>query len=48
MDILEAKKSVADFMGRCYQRDLTTITGGNISMRYGDLMLITPSGKAKS
>ena len=48
MDILEAKKSVADFMGRCYQRGLTTITGGNISMRYGDLMLITPSGKAKS
>ena len=48
MDINEAKKSVADFMGRCYQRGLTTITGGNISMRLGDVMLITPSGKAKS
>lgn len=48
MDINEAKKSVADFMGRCYQRGLTTITGGNISVRFGDLMLITPSGKAKS
>ena len=48
MDITEAKKSVADYMGRCYQRGLTTITGGNISLRYGDIMLITPSGKAKS
>lgn len=48
MDIDEAKKSVADFMGRCYQRGLTTATGGNISMRYEDLMLITPSGKDKA
>lgn len=35
-------------MGRLYERHLTTATGGNISMRIGDSMLITPSGKDKS
>ena len=44
----EAKSSIAYFMHRAYERGLTTSTGGNISMRYGDLMLITPSGKDKN
>ena len=34
-------------MKRTYDRGLTTATGGNISMRKGDVMLITPSGKDK-
>lgn len=42
------KQKVADTMCRCYERFLTTATGGNISMRYNDFMLITPSGKDKS
>ena len=44
----EAKRDVALFMARSYQRGLTTTTGGNISARFGGLMLITPSGKDKS
>lgn len=48
MTVKEAKESVAGFMARCYQRGLTTATGGNISMRFDDLMLITPSGKDKA
>lgn len=42
------KEEVASFMRRAYQRGLTTSTGGNISHRYGDYMLITCSGKDKS
>ena len=48
MDIIEGKREVALFMKRCYDRGLTTATGGNISMRAGDIMLITPSGKDKA
>ena len=44
----EAKSSIAYFMHRAYERGLTTSTGGNISMRFGDVMLITPSGKDKN
>lgn len=44
----EAKNQVAYFMHRAYERGLTTSTGGNISMRFGSLMLITPSGKDKN
>ncbi len=47
MTIDEAKAQVALFMTRAYGRGLTTATGGNISMRFGDIMLITPSGKDK-
>ncbi len=48
MDTEEAKRSVAAFMRRCYERGLTTSTGGNISQRVGSVMVITPSGKDKS
>ena len=44
----KAKADVAAFMKRCYDRGLTTATGGNISVRFGSLMLITPSGKDKA
>ena len=48
MDLTEGKEAVAAFMARCYARGLTTATGGNVSMRMGKTMLITPSGKDKS
>lgn len=35
-------------MAKCYERGLTTLTGGNISKRVGALMVITPSGLDKS
>ena len=44
----EQKEQVALFMGRSYERGLTTSTGGNFSMRVGSVMLITPSGLDKS
>ena len=44
----EAKSSIAYFMHRAYEKGLTTSTGGNISMRFGSIMLITPSGKDKN
>ena len=47
MDIEEAKRDVALFMRRCYERGLTTTTGGNISARVGEKMVITPSGHDK-
>lgn len=47
-DMEELKRDIALFMKRCYERGLTTTTGGNISARAGDLMLITPSGLDKS
>ncbi len=43
-----AKRDAALFMKRCYERGLTTSTGGNISIRVNDRMVITPSGKDKS
>ena len=48
MLLKEEKELVASFMARSYERGLTTSTGGNLSMRKGDIMLITPSGLDKS
>lgn len=48
MDLQQARKEVALFMHRTYERGLTTSTGGNISRRYDDRMLITCSSKDKS
>ena len=48
MEMREEKEQVARFMGRSYERGLTTSTGGNLSYRVGSVMLITPSGLDKS
>ena len=45
---MDDKEDVARFMARCYERCLTTATGGNISIRKGCMMYITPSGKDKA
>lgn len=42
------KEEVASFMRRLYERNLTTLTGGNISLKSEGIMFITPSGKDKS
>ncbi len=42
------REAVAYFMRRLYNKDLTTCSGGNISLRLpGDLVLITPSALDK-
>lgn len=42
------RKEVASFMRRLYEQGLTTTSGGNISLRTGDnLIIITPSGTDK-
>ncbi|NQU65480.1 MAG: class II aldolase/adducin family protein [SAR324 cluster bacterium] len=41
------RKVVADFMCRLYERGLTTISGGNISILCDDHVLMTPSGLDK-
>lgn len=44
----EKRKEVAAFMRRLYDHGLTTTSGGNISLRISeDLVLITPSGTDK-
>lgn len=48
MEYLEQRQEVADFMQRLYTRGLTTCSGGNVSVRADDYMLITPSGKDKA
>ncbi|MDP2238170.1 MAG: class II aldolase/adducin family protein [Bacteroidales bacterium] len=37
------KKAIAYFMRRLYKQGLTTTSGGNISVRAGDYILVTPS-----
>ena len=44
----EKRAEVARIMKRIYDRGLTTATGGNVSVRSGSVMLITPSGKDKA
>ena len=48
MDFEKDRTQVAATMARLYDRNLTTATGGNVSARVGDAMLITPSGKDKA
>lgn len=43
-----AEKEIVDTMRRVYERGLTTSLGGNISMRLGSVMLITPSSLDKA
>ena len=41
------RKEVARFMRRLYDRGLTTASGGNVSFRLNNVVLITPSGTDK-
>lgn len=43
MNFEKEKKETAFFMRRLYERGLTTCSGGNVSRRIGDLILITAS-----
>jgi L-fuculose-phosphate aldolase len=47
-DFLEERKTVASYMSRLYERNLTTLSGGNISTRENNHIFITPSGKDKA
>ncbi len=46
--MLKEKEEVAYYMKRVYERGLTTSLGGNISLRSGSLMAITPSSLDKA
>jgi L-fuculose-phosphate aldolase len=46
-ELEKMKIEVAGFMRRLYQQRLTTTSGGNISVRFGEKILITPSGTDK-
>jgi L-fuculose-phosphate aldolase len=48
MEYIEHQKVVAYFMRRLYERNLTTTSGGNVSMRVDDLILITASQTDKA
>ena len=41
------REQVAFIMRRLYRQGLTTCSGGNVSLRCGDVILITPSGMDK-
>jgi len=43
IEMLKEREKVAGFMRRLYSNGLTTASGGNVSMRIGDKVLITPS-----
>ena len=46
--MIEQKQAVADCMNRLYEKGLTTTSGGNISLRVSDdLILLTPSATDK-
>lgn len=47
IDIEAMREEVAYFMRRLYTQQLTTTSGGNISVRAGELALITPSALDK-
>jgi L-fuculose-phosphate aldolase len=47
-EIKEMRKAVARYMRRLYNRGLTTASGGNISVRLDDGILITPSALDKA
>jgi len=48
MDTGQTKEDVAYFMRRLYNQQLTTTSGGNISLRMGDQVFITPSQTDKA
>jgi L-fuculose-phosphate aldolase len=42
------RKEIARFMRRLYRRGLTTTSGGNISMRINDEMILLPQPQIKA
>jgi L-fuculose-phosphate aldolase len=48
MDFTKEKDQVAGFMRRLYEQRLTTASGGNVSLRVDNTILITPSQKDKA
>lgn len=48
MEAKEAQEEVAGFMRRLYTKGLTTTSGGNISLRVGNQVFITPSQTDKA
>jgi len=48
MEFTKEKERVAYFMRRLYEQKLTTTSGGNISLRVGERVLITPSQTDKA
>lgn len=48
MELIKEKERVAYFMRRLYEQKLTTTSGGNVSLRVGDKVLITPSQTDKA
>jgi L-fuculose-phosphate aldolase len=48
MEYLEYRKEVAQFMRRLYEQKLTTTSGGNVSLRIDNIVLITASQTDKA
>jgi len=48
MELTKEKEQLAYFMRRLYEQRLTTTSGGNVSLRVGDNILITPSQTDKA
>lgn len=43
MELIKEREKVAGFMRRLYERNLTTALGGNVSLKVGERIIITPS-----
>jgi len=48
MELIKEREKVASFMRRLYEQRLTTATGGNVSLRAGEKILITASQTDKA
>jgi L-fuculose-phosphate aldolase len=48
IELLKEREKVAAIMRRLYSNGLTTASGGNVSLRVGDRILITPSQSDKA
>ncbi len=46
-NLAEAKQKLIDWFQRIYDRNLTTSSGGNLSIRIGDHIVCSPTGKDK-
>ncbi len=46
-DLSEVKEKILEYIGFMFERDLTDVTGGAISVRVGDYIVATPTGICK-